>query len=103
MRDHGPVFLPSEVHRLRDLAEREREGRRPRVTPRRLRPRCGARTRTGAPCKRLPVWDNEHDRPRNGRCPNHGGLSTGPKTPEGLRRRSEGYRRYVERRREEQQ
>ncbi len=38
--------------------------------------RCGAFARTtGKPCKRKAL--------SNGRCPNHGGLSTGPKTPEG--------------------
>ena len=39
---------------------------------------CGAHARTtGAPCKAqgLP----------NGRCKHHGGMSTGPKTPEGKR------------------
>jgi hypothetical protein len=41
-------------------------------------PRCGARTRTGAPCKgpAMPA----------GRCRMHGGASTGPRTPEGLQR-----------------
>ena len=37
--------------------------------------RCGAKTRRGTPCQRKAL--------RNGRCPNHGGLSTGPKTLEG--------------------
>jgi hypothetical protein len=39
---------------------------------------CGAKTRRDKPCvaKALP----------NGRCRNHGGLSTGPKTPEGKAR-----------------
>lgn len=37
---------------------------------------CGARTRTGAPCKRKPI-------PGKKRCRNHGGLSTGPRTVEG--------------------
>ena len=41
-------------------------------------PRCGARTRRGAPCQ-APAM-------ANGRCRMHGGLSTGPKTPEGLER-----------------
>ena len=34
--------------------------------------RCGARTRRDTPCKRVAL--------RSGRCPNHGGLSTGPRT-----------------------
>ena len=41
-------------------------------------PRCGARTRRGSPCQA--PWMP------NGRCRLHGGLSTGPKTPEGLER-----------------
>jgi hypothetical protein len=40
--------------------------------------KCGAYARsTGKPCKAGAL--------RNGRCRNHGGLSTGPKTPEGRR------------------
>jgi hypothetical protein len=41
-------------------------------------PRCGARTRSGRPC-RGPAMSN-------GRCRMHGGSSTGPKTAEGLAR-----------------
>jgi hypothetical protein len=41
-------------------------------------PRCGARTRAGG-CCRQPAM-------ANGRCRMHGGLSTGPRTPEGLAR-----------------
>lgn len=37
---------------------------------------CGAKTRAGGPCKKPPV-------PGKRRCRLHGGLSTGPKTPEG--------------------
>jgi hypothetical protein len=40
---------------------------------------CGARTRTGQTCQRKGVG-------KGGRCPNHGGMSTGPKTPEGRAR-----------------
>ena len=40
--------------------------------------KCGARTRTGTPCKNWAM--------SNGRCRMHGGLSTGPRTPEGLER-----------------
>ena len=40
---------------------------------------CGAKTRKGAPCVRRVV-------PGRYRCPNHGGLSTGPRTPEGRAR-----------------
>jgi hypothetical protein len=41
-------------------------------------PRCGAKTRRGSPC-RCPAM-------KNGRCRLHGGLSTGPKTAEGIER-----------------
>lgn len=38
--------------------------------------KCGALARsTGKPCQRQAM--------KNGRCRNHGGMSTGPKTPEG--------------------
>ena len=40
---------------------------------------CGATTRAGTPCKRTDLYDS-------GRCRLHGGLSTGPRTPEGKRR-----------------
>jgi hypothetical protein len=41
-------------------------------------PRCGARTRCGGACRQPAMT--------NGRCRMHGGLSTGPRTPEGLAR-----------------
>jgi hypothetical protein len=41
-------------------------------------PRCGAKTRRGTTCQ-CPSM-------ANGRCRLHGGLSTGPKTPDGLER-----------------
>jgi hypothetical protein len=40
---------------------------------------CQARTRAGTPCKRRDIYEN-------GRCPLHGGLSTGPTTQEGKAR-----------------
>jgi len=46
--------------------------------PRAERPRCGAQTRKGTPCQRQAL--------KNGRCPNHGGLSTGPSSPDGRAR-----------------
>ena len=41
-------------------------------------PRCSARTRAGTSCK-CPAMSN-------GRCRLHGGMSTGPTSPEGLAR-----------------
>lgn len=43
--------------------------------PKRARPLCGAKTRRGTACQRKAL--------DNGRCRNHGGLSTGAKTVEG--------------------
>lgn len=40
---------------------------------------CGARTSAGTPCKSRALY-------RSGRCKNHGGMSTGPKTAEGKAR-----------------
>lgn len=42
-------------------------------------PRCGARTRSGRACAAKALAES-------GRCRNHGGLSTGPRTAAGLRR-----------------
>jgi len=44
--------------------------------PSKDRPQCGARARSGAPCKQKVI-------PGNRRCKYHGGLSTGPKTDAG--------------------
>lgn len=63
-------------------------------TQRSDRQRCGARCRDGHACKAPAVWDAVRDRPRNGRCKLHGGLSAGPKTLEGKRRCAEGRRTY---------
>jgi hypothetical protein len=56
------------------------------VTSKRDRPKCGAKTRKGAPCRAPAVWNNKKNRPVNGRCRMHGGLSTGPRTMDGRRR-----------------
>jgi len=48
---------------------------------------CGAKTRKGTPCQNRHVFTN-------GRCKNHGGLSTGPKTPEGKARALVNLRGY---------
>jgi hypothetical protein len=49
--------------------------------------RCGARTRQGAPCRRKGLG-------KNGRCRNHGGASTGPKTDAGRARIAAAARKY---------
>ena len=54
-----------------------------------LQPRCGAKTRTGTPCQRKAL--------ANGRCRNHGGLSTGPSSSRGRERIAEAQKRRWER------
>lgn len=53
---------------------------------------CGASNRRGLPCQCRQLYSN-------GRCRFHGGLSTGPKTPEGKHRSLEamraGYREWL--------
>jgi len=52
---------------------------------------CGAKTRTGTPCKLTSIYDN-------GRCRFHGGMSTGPTTQEGKRRSAlNGFKRKTKR------
>ena len=50
------------------------------------KPFCGARTRNGAACKRKGSG-------KGGRCRNHGGCSTGPRTDEGRLRIADAQRR----------
>jgi hypothetical protein len=80
---------------IRAIAERRQERQRVLAEWRRLHdervrlcdlrrdrnhgPRCGAKTRTGEPCKRKPELGKR-------RCRNHGGCSTGARTPEGRAR-----------------
>lgn len=61
--------------------------------------RCLAKTRKGTPCKiRLEVFKCKNG---NLRCRFHGGLSTGPRTPEGkeraLKALRDGWRRWRDR------
>ena len=84
------------LFRLLRKMERDEEDQRIRErkrTPKVEMPGCGARCRDGTPCQAPAVWDYANDRPRNGRCRMHGGLSTGPRTSEGKRRSREGARR----------
>lgn len=55
---------------------------------------CGAKTRRGTSCIRKAR--------SNGRCPNHGGCSTGPRTPEGKAKIGAAQRNRWARWREEQ-
>ena len=63
----------------------------------RERPRCGARCRDGHPCQARATFDADRCYVRNGRCRLHGGLSTGPRTPEGRRRSGEAARQRAQR------
>jgi hypothetical protein len=85
--------------RLRELKSAAREAghrcvaaKRARESEERTRLRelkkqpCGAKTRAGHPCQRKGLG-------RGGRCANHGGASTGPKTIEGRQRIAEAQRR----------
>jgi hypothetical protein len=58
--------------------------------PKNERPACGARTRRGLPCAGKVV-------PGKSRCRLHGGMSTGPKTPEGRAKIAAAQRRRWER------
>ncbi|MEM8608402.1 MAG: HGGxSTG domain-containing protein [Myxococcota bacterium] len=65
--------------------QRHRSDQIPARPPRNQRPRCGAKTRQGTPCQAPVVWIKGERKPKK-RCRLHGGLSTGPKTPEGKAR-----------------
>nr|WP_274654489.1 HGGxSTG domain-containing protein [Halocynthiibacter sp. C4] len=74
------------VFHLQDLDEK----RKARLL--RQRVICGAKTRTGTPCKRKSEVGRQ-------RCSLHGGKSTGPKTTEGRKRISEAQKERWRRRR----
>jgi|GEM_PF-2504638 len=57
------------------------------------RPLCGARCRDGHSCNAKAVVNPRTDKPINGRCRMHGGLSSGAKTVEGKERCREAARR----------
>src|SRR5919198_423716 len=88
----NPAKLPLEERVAVSIAMMRILSQPPACTPKRERPRCGAKCRTGWPCRRRAVWDEDNDCPVNGRCRNHGGMSTGPKTQEGRRRIGEAAR-----------
>ena len=54
---------------------------------------CGARCRDGHSCKAKVVVHPKTDKPINGRCRMHGGLSSGAKTQEGKERCREAAKR----------
>ena len=79
MRDrHAAKAARSATWRARHPKDRKQVGGKVRGQ------KCGAKTRRGTACIRTPL--------ANGRCPNHGGLSTGPKTAAGRMRIAEAQR-----------
>jgi hypothetical protein len=72
-------------HRLPLLATMALLQGKPYTEPERIT--CGARTRTGAPCKRKPVEGKK-------RCPNHGGLNRSDRTPQGRINAGKGLREW---------
>ena len=76
-----PRFARRQRNRA-DTLERFHSRRDP-LTPKAERPRCGATTREGTPCRAPVAWNATTNTPLNGRCRLHGGLSTGARTEEG--------------------
>ncbi len=67
------------------------------------RPACGAKCRDGHACKAPAMLDIKYGCfVSNGRCRNHGGLSTGARTPEGKAKVDEARRLRWQRYREAQ-
>jgi hypothetical protein len=72
-------------------AYEERKGNYPAFPEKCLGMRCGAKTRAGTPCRLRSIYDNW-------RCKFHGGLSIGPKTPEGkMRSAMNGFKPKIKR------
>ena len=100
-RRQGQADAPNDVEHVNDLdapnarmRARGSSGLRAFVQQERDRRLCCARTRKGFPCVRRVV-------PGRRRCPNHGGLSTGPKTEAGKARIAAAQRARWERFRQE--
>jgi hypothetical protein len=78
MAGNGSKMNNEPLARQREPIERAR-ARLEALVKANAAPRCGARSkRTGKPCRAAAM--------PNGRCRVHGGMSTGPRTPEGLER-----------------
>src|SRR5437867_13266181 len=89
--------MPHLIGQLRQLSRAERKELRAR---RRMLRKwgggiklCGALTRQGRPCIATAL--------RNGRCKLHGGMSRGPKTPEGKAKAIAALRNYWKKRKAE--
>jgi hypothetical protein len=80
-RIRSTLFRPAAAGRLSGGKQHSGRGRLKNGNPSgdyAKAPRCGARNRRGTACQCSAM--------KNGRCRLHGGLSTGPKTPEGIER-----------------
>ena len=86
IKDFGMNIIEQLLASSEDWQQRVRRKPAPRRR-RRDKPKCGAYARsTGHPCKAKALT--------NGRCKNHGGMSTGPKTPEGKARALANLRQF---------
>ena len=87
----GPAFLQRYYAKL-EREEKKRQRKQEQLLQRQAAKRkreakCGAFARsTGKPCQAKPL--------ANGRCRNHGGMSTGPKTEEGKSRALANLKQY---------
>lgn len=97
------VYRPWDLERHLKLEMAHETNWKPESQWKKNRPLCGARCRDGHPCKAKAVLD-KRDRPLNGRCRMHGGLSTGAKSEEGRERCRQAAKRgmfaYWQRKRE---
>jgi transcriptional regulator with XRE-family HTH domain len=84
-RAHHGVLQILRTRKTQSSSNTLKPARAKHVTP----PRCAAKTRTGRPCLRKAML--------NGRCRNHGGLSSGPKSDAGRQRIAEAQKQRWER------
>src|ERR1700694_4226006 len=93
---HESVDAAKEARRRAvELTRQQQAAERARLREQRKRP-CGAKTRAGHPCRAKGLG-------RGGRCRNHGGLCTGPRTQAGRERIAAAQRRRWEAWRAEKQ
>ena len=86
----APMPEPAEMN-ANESPPAETKPRAPRLPPRPANPIpsneiCGARTKRGTICQSRTLY-------RSGRCKNHGGMSTGPKSAEGKARVAQNARK----------
>jgi hypothetical protein len=96
------LVLPEEIQAL--IAAANKFYRKPfyRLYKHEL-PECGAKTRSGRPCRMKAAWDEHRITFKNGRCLVHGGASSGPRTEAGRLRCSAAAKAMWARRRKVQE